>query len=117
MFCSLYFASIFCLKIITCPIYEKAIFTAYTLSKDETDSDPCVGAGNNNLCEERRKGRFICASRRIPLKTKIIIKGIGECEILDRTSIKYEERIDILFPTKKEALKFGKQELYYRIIN
>jgi len=119
MFCSLYFASAFCLNIIICNpiIYDKkAIFTAYTLSEDETDKEPCVGADNHNLCELRKQGVNICASRRIPLHTKIIIEGIGECEILDRTSIKYQDRIDILFPSKKEAFEFGKKELRYRVL-
>jgi 3D (Asp-Asp-Asp) domain-containing protein len=120
MLCSILFASWICFQPapIYCPIYEykNAIFTAFTLSEDETDSDPCVGAGNNNLCEIVKSGIRVCATRSLPLKTKIIIKGIGTCEILDKTNKKYSDRIDILFPTKKEAFKFGKKELEYRII-
>lgn len=120
MFCSLLTASIFC-QILTCQIYERsetktATFTAYTLSEDETDSSPDIGAGNHNLKEYREKGIQVCASRSLPLHTKINIKGFGNCEILDRTALKYANRIDILFPTKKEALKFGKQTLEYLII-
>jgi 3D (Asp-Asp-Asp) domain-containing protein len=99
-------------------IYDKkAIFTAYTLSPDETDESPCIGAGNHNLCELQLSGQNICASRNLPLHTKINIRGIGECEILDRTSAKYKGRIDILMPTKEEAFKFGKREIEYFIIN
>jgi len=97
MLCSILFASWICFQPapIICQKYEKAIFTAYTLSQDETDGDPNIGAGNHNLksmCSEKR----CCASRLYPLHTKINIKGIGTCEILDRTSIKYGKRIDIL---------------------
>jgi 3D (Asp-Asp-Asp) domain-containing protein len=35
---------------------------------------------------------------------------------LDKTNKKYSDRIDILFPTKKEAFKFGIKTLEYRII-
>ena len=97
--------------------YDKtAVFTAYNLEESQTDSSPCIGAGNHNLCVEIKKERKICASRVLPLHTIISIEGIGECEILDRTSIKYSGRIDILFPTKAEAIKFGKKELRYRVI-
>lgn len=114
----MFFASWLCLNInIPCHYENKAIFTAYTLSEDETDSSPCVGAGNHNLCEEQKNKKLICASRNIPLHTRIGIKGVGVCEILDRTNIKYSDRIDILMPTKKEAFKFGKKELEYNIIN
>lgn len=117
MICSWYFATAFCLQIITCPIYDhKATFTAYTLSVEETDSSPCIGAGNHNLCELRKSKTRICASRMFPLHTIINIKGLGDCEILDRTSIKYADRIDILFNTKAEAFKFGIKTLEYRVV-
>jgi 3D (Asp-Asp-Asp) domain-containing protein len=138
MFCSLFFASFLCFppQPIVCEpkIYDQkatswetntqakegdydktAIATAYTLSKDETDNDPCMGAGNHNLCELQKQGTPICASRGLPLHTKIIIEGYGLCEILDRTSLQYADRIDILFPTKTEAFAFGKKELRYRL--
>ena len=66
MICSWYFASVFCFiqqcfpPIVTVappPIAydQRATATAYTLSEDETDDTPCIGAGNNNLCEIRDK--------------------------------------------------------------
>lgn len=120
MFCSLFFASWLCLQqpiICELKIYDKkAIFTAYTLSEDETDGSPEIGAGNHNLKLLCIQGKSCCASRTLPLHTKIEIEGIGECEILDRTSLKYAERIDILFETKESAFRFGKKELRYNII-
>ena len=121
LICSLLFSSWLCfpLQPIICnqEIYDKkAIFTAYTLSADETDGSPEIGAGNHNLKMLCVQGKLCCASRSLPLHTKINIKGIGDCEILDRTSLKYQGRIDILFHTKKEAFNFGKKELEYYII-
>jgi len=97
---------------------QKATFTAYTLSEDETDSTPCIGAGNNNLCEIRDKEpeKCIVATRLYPLNTMLEIEGFGECEVLDRTARKYSDRIDILMYTKKEAIQFGKKELEYNVI-
>jgi 3D (Asp-Asp-Asp) domain-containing protein len=98
-------------------IYDKkAIFTAYTLSEDETDGSPEIGAGNHNLREYQERGVRVCASRILPLHTKIYIMGIGECEILDRTSKKYADRIDLLVQSKEEAFRFGLKELEYIII-
>lgn len=101
---------------------ENTTFTGYSLSVDETDENPCVGAGNNNLCELRpilrEEGRTICASRDLPLDTVIYIDGIGECIIKDRMNKKYKgtNRIDILFDSKQEAKNFGVQQLNYVII-
>lgn len=101
---------------------DKTTFTGYSLSVDETDENPCVGAGNNNLCELRpilkEEGRTICASRDLPLDTVIYIDGIGECIIKDRMNKKYKgtNRVDILFDSKQEAINFGKQQLSYVII-
>jgi 3D (Asp-Asp-Asp) domain-containing protein len=100
-------------------IYDKqAIFTAYTLNSDETDQSPCIGAGNHNLCEIRQEDEHKCiaGTRLYPLHTRLFIEGFGECEILDRTSEKYWNRIDIVFPNKKEAFKFGKKILNYNVI-
>lgn len=121
MFCTLLVASIFCFQPapIVCEqiLYDKkATFTAYTLSEDETDGNPEIGAGNHNLKEYVERGTRVCASRLYALHTRIYIEGIGQCEILDRTSVKYSGRIDILFETKKEAFKFGKRELEYRVL-
>ncbi len=120
MLCSLFFASWLCLQqpIMCEPIIydKKTTFTAYTLSEDETDGNPEIGAGNHNLREYVERGTRVCASRFLPLHTKISIQGFGNCEILDRTSLKYADRIDILFPTKVEAFKFGKKEIKYKVI-
>ena len=100
-------------------VSSKTTFTAYTLSRQETDGNPCIGAGNHNLCELKpilkEKGISICASSDLPLHTFVYISGFGVCEILDRLNIRYSGsgRIDILFDTREEALKFGIKKLNY----
>jgi len=101
---------------------NKTIMTAYTLSVNETDDAPCIGAGNNNLCELRpilkKDNKTICASRDLPLNTEIYIDGYGICVIKDRMNKRYlgTNRIDILMDTKEEAINFGIRELSYIII-
>ena len=101
---------------------NKTTMTAYTLSVNETDDSPCIGAGNNNLCELRpilkKENKTICASRDLPLDTEIYIEGYGICVIKDRMNKRYlgTNRIDILMDTKEEAINFGIRELNYIII-
>lgn len=100
-------------------VSNKTVMTAYTLSVDETDGSPRIGAGSHNLCELKpilkEKGISICASRDLPLHTFIYIQGVGVCEILDRLNVRYtgSGRIDILMDTKAEALSFGIKKLNY----
>lgn len=100
-----------------------AEFSAYTLSEDETDGDPCIGARNLNLCKLetilKGEGLYICASRDLPLDTLIYIEGIGDCVVLDRMNIRYKGtgNIDILMDNKINADIFGRKQLRYNIIN
>ena len=95
------------------PIYT---ITAYTLSPDETDKDYCIGAGNHNLCELQKTTR-ICASRDLPLHTKIFIKGIGECVVMDRMNSRYHNRIDILMKDRESAIKWGIRKLPVNVLD
>ena len=118
MLCSLFFASFLCFPPmpVICNQYDlQSTFTGYTLSVEETDDSPTTGAWGDDLSELNKKFN-ICASRKYSRGTIIEISGIGRCYIFDRVSLKYSKRIDILFPTKQEALRFGKQTLQYRII-
>jgi 3D (Asp-Asp-Asp) domain-containing protein len=124
LMCSLLFASWLCFPpqpIVCEPILydKKAIFTAYNLEASQTDSTPCIGAGSHDLCKIRNEspGKCIVATRLYPLHQLLNIEGIGECEVLDRTSQKYGSRIDILFSSYEEAIKFGKKTLEYRVVS
>jgi len=103
-------------------IDDKTTFTAYNLSVAQTDDSPCIGAGNNNLCELKpilkEQNKIICASRDLPLDTEIYIDGYGICVIKDRLNIRYKgtNRIDILMDTYEEAINFGVRELSYIIV-
>lgn len=121
MFCSLFFASWLCFRqpAVSEPIiYEhKAIATAYNLETSQTDEEPCIGAGNHDLCriQKENPGKCIIATRLYDLHTVLYVKEVGRCEVLDRTSKKYGSRIDFLMETREEAIKFGKKEVEYII--
>ena len=117
MLCSLLSASWICLNIIIPQHYERsetkiATFTAYTLSEEETDDSPTIGAYGDDLTQYGEE--CIVATRLYPRNTVIYIGSLQRrCKVLDKTGKKYKDRIDILFPDKASAIKFGKKKLEY----
>ena len=101
---------------------NKTTFTGYSLSVDETDGSPCIGAWSNNLCDLKpllaKDNIRICASRDLRKDTLVYIDGFGECIIKDRMNIRYKDTgiIDILFDSKQEAINFGNKQLKYVIL-
>jgi len=84
------------------------IITAYSSCPEETDDTPFITASNQHV----RKG--IIATNELPFGTKVIIEGLGEFEVQDRTNSRYGYRVDIWMSSKAEALNFGRQtrEIY-----
>ncbi len=78
--------------------------TGYSSSLDETDEDPWITAYNTLA----RDG--IAASNILPFGTKIRIPSLFGDKIFvieDKMNPRYRENLDIWFPTKEEAKKFG----------
>ena len=85
--------------------------TGYSSSEDETDGAPYTMASGLIVYD----GAIACPEK-YKFKTKVIIND-KEYECLDRMSERFrqEERFDIWFETKQEALLFGTQELQVTI--
>ena len=102
--------------------WEEYTVTAYTANDPEQGTNNVVSTGFN-LDYTRVQNLPIAASNCIPLYSIVEIKGLGGFIILD-TGLGYktedgwedENWIDILFPTKEEALALGRQQLEVRII-
>jgi len=92
----------------------RIIVTGYSSSTDETDQDPEITASG----EKVRDG--ICANNLLPLYTKIRLPELFGDKIFsieDRMSPdKSPYHVDIWFPNKEEALKFGAKFTYLEII-
>ncbi len=86
--------------------------SAYTLSREETDDDPCITASGINACESDLP---IVATNKFPFWTWVEIDG-KEYVVLDRMSKKYPFRFDILMKTKGEARQFGIQKIEVKLI-
>lgn len=92
--------------------------TAYNAGDPaQTDSTPCDGAGGN-ICEALDRGEKICAANFVPLGSWLRIENFGDCQVLDRMSKKYPNRVDIAMrlDEKERAIKFGRQNLLVEIL-
>ena len=82
----------------------ETLITAYSSSPDETDSTPFITASGSYV----RNG--VVAANFLPFGTQIRIPEIFGDQIFtveDRLHKMYNDRIDVWFPSKGEALKFG----------
>ncbi|HOB89896.1 MAG TPA: hypothetical protein PKG74_01010 [Candidatus Colwellbacteria bacterium] len=78
--------------------------TAYSSTPDQTDDTPFITASGKFV------GDGIVAANWLPFGTKIRIPEIfGDkvFEVQDRMAPKHDEKLDIWFKTREEALKFG----------
>ena len=100
--------------------------TAYSLVPEQTDSTPCVGAANQNLCFLMREKKMnVCAAPlSYPFGTIIEISkyrgsqknGDNTCVVLDRMP-KYPKGVDICMDQDtNRAFIFGRQFQYVTVV-
>jgi 3D (Asp-Asp-Asp) domain-containing protein len=98
------------------------IATGYSSSIYETDSTPFITASNTRT----REG--ILALSRDLLKRytpgapfdfgdRVHVPGLGEFIVEDSMNSRWNNRIDIWFPSRLEAVRFGVKEVYLRTID
>jgi 3D (Asp-Asp-Asp) domain-containing protein len=88
--------------------------TGYSSTPDQTDSTPFITATGNLV----RDG--IIAANFLPFGTKIRIPELFKTKIFvidDRMNPRNSEHIDVWFPTREEAIMFGKRLTYIEIVN
>ncbi len=93
---------------------EYHIVTAYSSSKDECDSSPCITADNFDLCKNNKEN--VVAVNWLKFGTKIRIPEYAGNRIFtvqDRMNKRYSNRLDIWMKNKKSAKNFGVK--FYRI--
>ena len=96
---------------------RKLTVTAYTASRNETDSTPQITAAITKV-----KPYDVAVSRDLfwrgwAFGKKIYIEGHGVFRIVDLMNPRYRERVDIYLGTKKAARKFGKRELLVALLD
>ena len=90
------------------------LFTAYTPSVAETDSDPRTMASGNEVYV----GAIACPSA-LEFGTRIRILGMGLYTCEDRMARRHrrkQHRFDIFMHSRDEALEFGVRELPYEVV-
>jgi 3D (Asp-Asp-Asp) domain-containing protein len=87
--------------------------TAYSSTIDQTDDTPFIGANGTYVHDG------VVAANFLPFGTKIKIPEVYGDKVFiveDRMHRRFQKRIDIWFPDRQSALKFGYQELKIQIL-
>ncbi len=95
----------------------KVLATGYSSSVIETDDTPYITAANT-----RTRMGVVALSRDLLKRytpnapfsfgDRIFILGLGEFTVEDSMHHRWKQRMDIWFPSRREAFRFGKKNLY-----
>ncbi|MEK7611876.1 MAG: hypothetical protein AAB407_00835 [Patescibacteria group bacterium] len=88
-----------------------ATITAYSSTPDQTDDTPCITASGYDVCENPYN-RNVVAANFVPIGTKMQIPALFGDKVFtveDRMHERFNDRIDVWFPDRSSAKKFGKQ--------
>lgn len=92
------------------PIYTKEVvvdITAYSSTEDQTDSTPFIAASGKHVYDGMIAANFL------PFGTQVKIPELFGDKIFivqDRMNRRFTNRVDIWFPNRQEAIKFGIQK-------
>lgn len=89
----------------------------------QTDSNPCISANGENICEALAAGYNRCAANFVPFGTELLLQSPDgswsfQCLVVDRMNSRYPNSVDIAMSLeeKQRALKFGRQKLLVSIL-
>ena len=91
----------------------KVVVTAYSSTRDQTDSTPFITASNTQV----RWGTV--ATNFLPFDTKITLPSMFGDKVFvveDRMNKRYWHRVDVWMPTRQEAINFGIRTLQIEIL-
>jgi len=87
--------------------------TAYSSTKDQTDGSPFIAASGKKVYDGMVAANFL------PFGTKIKIPALFGDKIFtvdDRMNKRFQNRVDIWFTTRIEAIKFGVQKTIIEVV-
>ncbi|MBI4600114.1 3D domain-containing protein [Candidatus Uhrbacteria bacterium] len=88
------------------------VVTAYSSTKDQTDSSPCITANGFNVC--RHGAEDVIAANFLPFGTRVQFPdhfGDREFIVRDRMNARYSNRVDIWMKSRGAAKQFGIKRL------
>lgn len=91
--------------------------SAYTLGRhEENDSEPCIGASNEDMCLMAKKGLLMFANNYYKLGTLVCIDTVGCGVVKDRMNSRYgKNNFDIAGLDLKKNKEFGRKNLSVRV--
>jgi 3D (Asp-Asp-Asp) domain-containing protein len=100
----------------------KVIATGYSSSIFETDSTPFTTASNTRtrmgiLALSRDLLKRYTPTAPFDFGDRVHVPGLGEFIVEDSMNSRWNNRIDVWFPSRLEAVRFGVKEVYLRTIN
>lgn len=98
-------------------ITVKVIATGYSSSIHETDDTPFTTASNTRtrlgvLALSRDLLKRYTPDAPFSFGDRVHINGVGEFIVEDSMNARWDNRADVWFPTREDALEFGVQEVY-----
>jgi len=93
---------------------RKVTMTAYSSTPDQTDDSPFIAASGKHVYDGMIAANFL------PFGTQVIIPELFGDKVFtvdDRMNRRYQERVDVWFPDRQSALRFGIREAEIIILN
>lgn len=87
---------------------QRILITAYSSTKDQTDSSPCITANGYNVCKNNTEN--VIAANFLPFGTRVKIPelfGDREFVVQDRMNRRYGQRVDVWMTSRQKAKIFG----------
>lgn len=94
------------------------VLTAYSSTKDQTDSSPCITATGFNVCKHNKEN--IIAANFLPFGTKVRIPELYGDKVFivqDRMNKRYSQRVDIWMKTRSKAKNFGVKRAKIEVVH
>ena len=96
--------------------------TAYSSTVDQTDGSPCITSSGLDVCRQQSAGAStgVAAANWLKFGTKVRLPDYFGQKIFiveDRMHPRFSDRLDIWFPNRSEAIKFGARMVKYEVVN
>ncbi len=103
-------------------VMVKVVATGYSSSIYETDSTPFITASNTRtrdgiLALSRDLLRRYTPGAPFHFGDRVHVTGLGEFVVEDSMNQRWNNRIDIWFPSRLQAIRFGVKEVYLKTVN
>ena len=103
-------------------VMVKVVATGYSSSIRETDATPFITASNTRtrngiLALSRDLLRRYTPGAPFDFGDRVHVTGLGEFVIEDSMNQRWNNRIDIWFPSRLQAIRFGVKEVYLKTVN